>query len=95
MLLHFFGDVVAIVQCGICAFFLTVGKGSHAFESGLSGEFKEFAEILVRLSGETHHKCRAQADAGHFAADGLNQLQGFGFCDMPLHAVEHMVRNVL
>ena len=80
---------------GVCAVFFAIGKCAHAFESGFGNEAFEFVECFFVFARESNHERGAEMYVWYFAADGVDEREGFFFCDVAAHVGEHAVVDVL
>ena len=94
-LFHLLRHIVLVVFGRVGSFLLGIGKGTHALKASPLGECYQFLKILIGLAGESYHQRRTDMDAGHFTAQALHQVVGFLLGDMALHAVEHVVADML
>ena len=80
---------------GIGAFLFAVGKSPHAFEACIAHKFQQFAKFALRLARKSYHECGAQADARHFAADGVEQGYRVAARGVAAHTAEDVVIDML
>ena len=74
---------------------VTVGEGAHSLETHVSCELHQLFEVVVRLSGIAHHQRGTQVNAGHFFPNPGDEFVGLFFRNMPSHALQHRVTDVL
>ena len=95
LLLHLFRNIVGIMPGTIRSLFLRISESPHPFKACPFHKVEKLLEILFRLTRESNHKCGAQMNTWHPFSNVFYQVDCFLPCHMAMHALQHMVGNML
>ena len=87
---HIVGQVV-----GAGAFFVGILEHADAFEALFTHKIEQFLKIGVCFPGVADEESCSDGDARYFGANGVQEFNGFRFCDLAAHERQHVVGSVL